>query len=153
MKDSERRQRNARMAQRKAAGATFSELAREFGVARSTAQKAVADHIGLVSDAARARQPADLDVGRLFVDAIENHEWAIEMAQKIAGNADNDNARIGAVRTVAATSEGLVKLLHLAGLTPDADAVLVARALRKRMRRESKEQGERMLTGNGGAAS
>lgn len=78
---------------------------------------------------------------------IENQVWAATTARRLADEGDNDNARIGAVRTVAAVSERLVKLLALVGLTPQPDQVLIARALRKRVREEATEQGERMLVG------
>jgi hypothetical protein len=43
----------------------------------------------------------------LFLDAVEHHVWAIGAAQAIAEEeGDNSAAKIGAVRTVATTSEG-----------------------------------------------
>jgi transposase len=146
MKAVERRKRNAAMAERKAAGASYSELAREFGVARSTAQRAIADHAAesptllLVGT-----RPSDLDVEAMFMRVIRAHVGALDRMEELLERSRNNQTQIGAARTVVRAGEGLVRLLALVGLIPNADEVLLLRARAKRARDAAKDEGERVL--------
>lgn len=146
----ERADRNAQIALRRAEGATYTDLAEEFGIARSSIQRALSDHAEVsarVVAGAVVDRPGDLDVEAVFVRIVEGHAAVLDRMERLVEEADNDASRIGAARTFVSTGEGLLKILGLVGLLPHADQVLVARALRLRARGDAKDQAERLLVG------
>jgi hypothetical protein len=138
------------MATRKAEGATYNDLAREFGVARSTVQKAIADHAAesptgmLVA----AERPGELDAEAVFIRIIRGHAAVLDRMEALVEDSASDATKIGAARTVITAGEGLAKLLALVGLVPNPDEVLLLRARAKRARDAAKDDAERVLTGN-----
>jgi hypothetical protein len=151
MRASERKRRNATMAARKADGATYAQIAKEFGVARSTVQKAIADHANEAPTVmlVAGRRPGDLDVAAVFVRIVRGHAAVLDRMERLVDEANSDLARIGAARTVLTAGEGLLKILGLVGLMPNPDQVLVARVLRRQARADARERGEELLVGSG----
>lgn len=82
---SERARRNAEMAARKATGATWAKLAAEYGVGKSTAQKAVADH--LKAGGTVARDALDVGADEAFREALATYSWALDGLRALAAAA------------------------------------------------------------------
>ncbi len=151
---SERARRNAQMAARKAGGATWERIAAEFGVAKSTARKGVADHAralvtcddGAVDDFVSALgtvdRPVDLDPQAIFLYVIRAHVEAMRDLAVLARTADHDGARVGAIKARAAAGVQLLDLFRMVGLLPNADRVLLARAEARRVRADIRDRGE-----------
>jgi hypothetical protein len=119
------------MAARKAAGATWRDVAAEFGVAVSTARAGVADHrdaatsggvVGALLDPLRVR-PADA-----VRDALATYAWAADRLRALATSADNSSAAVGAVRAAVAVADGRLQLLVLAGVLPSAETAYAMEA-------------------------
>lgn len=130
---SERARRNATMAARKASGATYLEVAAEFGVAVSTAKQAIADHRaagGVVLPA----DPLGVRAEDALRTALDTYGWAEEVLRALAAEADNSSARVGAIRQAVLVAEKRIELLTTAGVIPSADALLIAR-LQEQQRR------------------
>jgi hypothetical protein len=125
------------MAARKATGATWAEVAAEFAVAKSTARKGVADHLGarvtpgadgaLVHAPVSAGDPLAVDARDALRDALATYEWATERLRDLAANGDNSSARVGAVRAAVLVTEKRIELLLATGVIPSGDAVTRAR--------------------------
>jgi hypothetical protein len=149
MSASERARRNEAMAKRKASGATLAEIAAEFDCARSTVQKALADHAAAHAPEPKAVpvQLSAIDVERSFARVVAGHLVVLDRMEKLVDGASDDHARISAARTFAQAGVHLMGLFAMVGLTPHADEVLLQRALRKRARDASKAEGERLLEG------
>lgn len=127
---SERAQRNARMSSRKAQGATWAEIAAEFGCAASTAQQGVADHLAAAGASAPAVQPIDLRNVRadeVVEDALGTYAWATERLRALAVDADNSSAKVAAIRSVIDLTDRQINLLVRAGAIPGGEAAQVAR--------------------------
>jgi predicted transcriptional regulator len=137
------------MAALRDAGATWPEVAARFGVAKSTARKAVADHVAAGAPVRAVGtlvgRPVDLDVERLFIEVVSAHESAMAELARLGREADNDAARVGALKGCAVVGEGMLKLLAIVGLLPNPDEVLVARARRLRAQASARAQAERIL--------
>jgi hypothetical protein len=145
---SERARRNAAIAGAGATGMQWKQVAERFRVSVTTAKKSAADHAqaGLPPQhPLGAETPAQVDPQALFLRVVAAHEWAIERASEYASAADQDSVRIGALRTVVASARSLVELLAMVGLYPQPEAILTARVLKLRAKREAKERGERMV--------
>src|SRR4051794_33789527 len=88
---SERARRNARMAGRKAVGATWEQIAAEFGVAVSTARQGVADHRAAGGDvvAFAPSDPLAISPVAALRDALDVYTWALDGLRDLAREADN----------------------------------------------------------------
>jgi hypothetical protein len=134
------------MARRKAEGATWDEVAAEFGVARSTARDGVADHraaAGVVVPAGATL--ADLDPGRLFARAIGVYVDTLDTLEDLAADADQDSVRLGAVKARAQTATQMLGALSLVGLLPAPERVLLARVQAQRARAAVRDHADVLL--------
>jgi hypothetical protein len=142
LNSSERARRNAEMAARRALGATWAEVAAEFGVAKSTAREGVRQHLEAGASVrvvgAAVVRPADLDVGRIFADVVTTHIEVMADLGRLAEEADNSAAKVGALKGRAQAGDRLVAILGAAGLLPCPNEVLLARARRVRARSGSR---------------
>jgi orotate phosphoribosyltransferase-like protein len=152
----ERADRARRIAQRKATGLTWEQLAQEFNVSVSTARRAAEAHVAgthrlaeppAVPDVSVPPRPADLDPQEIFVEVVAAHRDAMTDLAALAREADNDSARVGAIKARTAAGAQLVALLASVGLMPDPARVLLARAQAIQARAVARERGEVLLGG------
>jgi hypothetical protein len=127
---SERARRNAQMAARKAAGATWTQIARDFSVAVSTARQGVADHAAVGPDSRvvlPAGDPLAVSAEDALRDALRTYSWASGQLRRLVGDADNTSAAVGAIRTAVAVEEARLNALVAAGVIPTVETALVMR--------------------------
>ena len=127
MNTGERSKRNAAMAARKAAGATWADVAAEFAVAVSTARQGVADYRAAAVEVLPAGDPLAVRADDALRDALRTYSWAIEGVRELAREAYNSLARVGAIRAAVSVAEKRINLLVTAGVIPSADAAFLAR--------------------------
>jgi hypothetical protein len=87
-------------------------------------------------------------VEAVFVRVIRGHAAVLDQMEALVERAGDNSTKIGAARTVVTAGEGLVKLLALVGLVPNADEVLLLRARARRARDAATDDAERVLTGD-----
>ena len=152
----ERADRARRIAETKAAGATWETVAAMFGVSEKTARRAAKAHAegtARLADppaaalAAIPSRPADLDPQLIFTEVVAAHREAMIDLAALARNADNDSARVGAIKARTAAGAQLVGLLASVGLMPDPARVLLARAQAAHARVAARDRGDALLTG------
>jgi hypothetical protein len=111
---SDRARRNARMAARRAEGAPIAAIAEEFGVARSTVQKGLADH-------ARAAPLEDaVDVGAIVASGLRAHRAALARATELL-DSDSPNVVLGAGNAISRLLGSFVSTLRALGAIGDPD--------------------------------
>lgn len=99
----ERAARNARIAEAKAAGATWPEVAERFALSERQARRTAAEH------AATAVAERSVDADALVARIIRVHAVSLDRLERLSARADNDSARVGG----AARSTVSVNLLDV----------------------------------------
>lgn len=116
-----RRSRNRDIAAAREAGATWPMIAASFRLSTRQARRAYLDHLR------ESGQLLDLDPDEVFREILQVHLWAMEELRIVASRADNDSARVGAVRSRVAISHDLLTLMVRAGLVAGPDHALLMR--------------------------
>lgn len=133
----ERVERNARIAARRAEGATYTQLAEEFGVARSTVQRALVEAAEVAPAGPVDVEP--LDLGEIVGAGLRAHGAALDRVTELLDH-ESPNARVGAANSVAKLLASLVSSLRALGAIGDPDF----ERERLRIGVEVREIGERM---------
>jgi len=114
----QRARRNARIAEARDRGDSWAAIAEAFGLSERAARRCRSDHVqAAVADAAAA---LDVDPNRVLREAIVVHREVLDGLGVLGREGDSSSARVGALRSRAATSLQLVRLLAWAGLLPDS---------------------------------
>ncbi len=117
----ERAERNRRIAESKAAGATWPEVAERCGVSEKTARRAAAEHAAV--GVTRRDLDAGVDAEALVERVVRVHVLALDRLERLSAWADNDSARVGAARSLSTVSVALLDVLARLGLVGDPGMV------------------------------
>jgi len=112
---SEKSARNRRIAQARAVGRTWSQIAEEFGLSERQTRRAAAEW---VRDAS-VTEPLREDANAVLAEAVRIHREVLRDAAPLARRADNDSARIAALKLRLTASRGLLDVLAWSGQVPD----------------------------------
>lgn len=114
----ERVERNARIAAAREAGRSWPEICSAFALSDRQARRAAEEHY---ESARRSAPPlTDLDGAALVARVIDAQATALGLAVALAASAANENARIGALRTVATVATSLHTAMIRSGVVGDA---------------------------------
>jgi len=116
----ERAERNRRIAEERAAGASYEALAERYGLSARHVRRAE------IAGMRRAALPAvtggdGLDPAALVERVVGAHVLALDRLEALARRADNSSAQVGACRSLSTVGLGLVALLARLGLVGDPD--------------------------------
>lgn len=114
----ERVERNRQIAEARAAGERPEEIAARFGISRRQVDRAVIEH--QASRPVCGPRLSELDGPALVARVIDAQGRALSLALSLAVTAENENARIGALRTVGTVGTSLHLALIRSGLAGDA---------------------------------
>jgi len=96
-------------------------IAASFRLSTRQARRAYLDHLR------ESGQLLDLDPDEVFREVLRVHLWAMEELRIVASRADNDSARVGAVRSRVTVSHDLLTLMVRAGMLPGPEHALAMR--------------------------
>lgn len=125
----ERVERNRQIAEARLAGERWAPIAARHGLSVKQARRCAEEHLATVQDALADLR--DVDVDRLMLRIIESHDRALRTATVLLITADNDNARVGAARTVAMVGTSLQVVLLRSGLIADGGLIRFQRELKR----------------------
>jgi hypothetical protein len=112
----ERAERNRRIAEERARGEPWAVIAARHGLTERQARRAREEHLRSAVSVA----PLDLDPNAVLAEAVVVHREVLADLALLGREADNDSARVGALRARAETSRRLLELLADAGVVPDS---------------------------------
>lgn len=112
----ERTERAAASFRLREEGCGWEEVADRLGCSVRTAERAYADHLR----SAAPESFADIDVEALSLRVVRSHVRALDRLEELAGRSTNENAAVGAARSLASVGASLLAVLGRVGLLPES---------------------------------
>ena len=110
----ERRERNRQIADARAEGTAWREIAAKFRISERQARRAAAEAVRLTAE---ERRLDDMEPEAVLARIIEVQLRALGRVEELMEEADNSNAKVGAARATGALGSELRDSLAAAGLT------------------------------------
>lgn len=112
----ERAERAAESFRLREEGCGWEEVADRLGCSVRTAERAYADHLRSAAPEAFT----DIDVEALSLRVVRSHVRALDRLEELAGRSTNENASVGAARSLASVGASLLGVLGRVGLLPES---------------------------------